>query len=256
MIDCFVVEDIACARKIVDEHAKSDAIVFVRADSAPGAGNTRDVTLTGYWFDKGQANVFDEKRACEKCTDDKARQAADGLAAALAAAGRHETGHFKLTSTPAGARVTIDGKDIGATPAEGDLSPGDHELAVAFGARSVTRMITIRRGETATLDVPQPVEVPPPARPSHVVPGLIAGGGAAALVVGVVLIAIDQEPDPNRNPQPATLRNTRTGGIVLAGAGAVAVVAGVYMWLHVSADSAPTVALDHGGAIVGWTRSF
>nr|HEX4312458.1 PEGA domain-containing protein [Kofleriaceae bacterium] len=257
MIDCFVVEDVGCARKIVDEHAKTAAIVFVRADASPGPGNSRDVTLTGYWFDKGQSNVFDEKRTCEKCTDEKARQVADGLAAALAAAGRHEIGRFHLTSSPAGARVAIDGKPVGATPSDGDLAPGDHEVEVTLGARTVKRMMTIRRGETTSIDVPLPAEAPPPSsRGSHLVPGVVIGGGAVAVVAGIVLVAVNQDPDPHANPQPATLRDTKTGGYVLGGLGVVGVAAGVYLWMHVSADSAPTVALEHGGAIVGWTRSF
>src|SRR4051812_29146655 len=52
LIDCFVIEDEVCARKIIEERAKAATVVFVRVDAAPGASGARDVTLTGYWFAK------------------------------------------------------------------------------------------------------------------------------------------------------------------------------------------------------------
>jgi hypothetical protein len=257
MVDCFVVDDIACARKIVDDRAKVGSLVFVRIDTSPGPNNTRDVTLNGYWFDKGQVTVFDERRSCERCTEERARELADELAAALAAAGRHQTGRYHIASNPSGARVAIDGKPVGATPLDGELPLGDHRVEVALGKRVADKTITVQRDQLASVDVALPPEPAAVAHPHpHLLPGLVIGAGAAATVGGIVLIAIDQEPDPHRVPQPRTLRSTRTGGIVLGAAGVAALATGIYLWLHVSGSSAPTVAVDHGVASIGWTGRF
>jgi hypothetical protein len=79
------------------------------------------------------------------------------------------------------------------------------------------------------------------------------------VVGGIVLIALDQEPDPTLNPQPQQLRDTRTPGIIVGIVGLGAVGAGVYMWLkggHDNAGGAPVVSMEHGGASVGWTGRF
>jgi hypothetical protein len=255
MVDCFVIEDIACARKIVDDRAKVGSLVFVRIDTNPGPGNTRDVTLNGYWFDKGQVTVFDERRSCERCSDDRARELADELAAALAAAGRHQSGHYHVGSTPTGAHVVIDGKPAGVTPLDGELPLGEHRVEVSLGKRVADRTIAVQRGELASIDVTLP-PAPRGAGHPHVLPGLVVAAGAVATAGGIVLVAIDQEPDAHRVPQPRTLRSTRTGGIVLGVAGVAALASGVYLWLHASQTGAPTVAIDHGGASIGWTGRF
>jgi PEGA domain len=69
------------------------------------------------------------------------------------AAGRRATGSVKVATTPAGARVTVDGKPHGVTPVTvSDLSPGNHEVAVESSAGTVRRTVTISANQTATLE--------------------------------------------------------------------------------------------------------
>jgi len=69
------------------------------------------------------------------------------------AAGRRATGSVKVSTTPAGARVTVDGKPHGVTPVTvGDLSPGNHEVALQSSAGTVRRTVTISANQTATLE--------------------------------------------------------------------------------------------------------
>jgi hypothetical protein len=61
LINCFTLEDLVCARGVVDARNKADALVFVRVDTAG-----KNVTLNLYWFAAGNAPVG-ERRVCEKC---------------------------------------------------------------------------------------------------------------------------------------------------------------------------------------------
>jgi len=64
-------------------------------------------------------------------------------------------GALRVTSTPAGARVTIDGRVHGVTPLTIDeLKPGSHRVLLESRAGSVRTTATVANGETAVLDVP------------------------------------------------------------------------------------------------------
>ncbi len=69
------------------------------------------------------------------------------------AAGRKATGSVQVTTTPAGARVTVDGKPRGVTPVTvSDLSPGNHQVALESSAGTVRRTVTVAANQTATLE--------------------------------------------------------------------------------------------------------
>ena len=69
------------------------------------------------------------------------------------AAARKATGSVRVTSTPAGARVLVDGKARGVTPLTlGDLNPGNHEVALESNAGTVRRTVTVTANETAQLE--------------------------------------------------------------------------------------------------------
>lgn len=71
---------------------------------------------------------------------------------AAAAAGK-PTGALRVSSTPPGARVLVDGKPRGVTPLDiADLSPGRHEVALEGEAGSVKRTVTVQANATATID--------------------------------------------------------------------------------------------------------
>jgi hypothetical protein len=82
LIDCFVLEDLGCARGIVDARSKSKAVVFARAESTQNKDGTRDVTVTGYWFQKDR-ELLAERRLCAKCNDERLHATVDELMLAL-----------------------------------------------------------------------------------------------------------------------------------------------------------------------------
>lgn len=249
LIDCFVIEEQACARQVVEKRAKSKAVVFAQATVASGAGADRTVTLTAYWIAKGKDAVA-ERRACERCTDAAMRTTADELMTALAGAG---ASRLKLTSSPTGARVLVDGKPIGQTPLERNLALGNHKLVLELPGRPAeTRKVTAKKGEPLTLDVTFAPEPPKPNR----VPAYLTLAGAVVLgAAGGYLLKIDEDvPTDSTDP---TYRDTAPAGVALAAAGGVALGVGVYLLVRKpSRRAAPTVSLVPGGGVLGWAGRF
>lgn len=82
LIDCFVLEDLGCARGLVDARAKTGSIIYAHIEVTPNGDGTRDIALTTYWFEK-QHDAMSERRVCEHCTTDKFHAMADDLMLAL-----------------------------------------------------------------------------------------------------------------------------------------------------------------------------
>ena len=85
--------------------------------------------------------------------------AAPARAAAVApkpqppAVARKGTGALRVSSTPPGAQVLVDGKARGITPLTlTDLSTGSHEVALQSDAGTVTRTVTVSANATAAID--------------------------------------------------------------------------------------------------------
>lgn len=63
------------------------------------------------------------------------------------------TGALRVSSTPEGAQVLVDGKARGVTPLTlTDLSPGRHEVALNSDAGTIRRSVTVAPNETAEID--------------------------------------------------------------------------------------------------------
>jgi hypothetical protein len=82
LIDCFVLEDMGCARGVVDTRSKSRAVVFTRAETTQNSDGTRDIAITGYWFQKDH-HAIAERRVCVKCNDSLLHATVDELMLAL-----------------------------------------------------------------------------------------------------------------------------------------------------------------------------
>jgi hypothetical protein len=66
---------------------------------------------------------------------------------------RKAAGSVQVTTTPAGARVTVDGKPRGVTPVTvGDLSPGNHDVALESSAGTVRRTVTVVANQTVQVE--------------------------------------------------------------------------------------------------------
>ena len=67
------------------------------------------------------------------------------------------TGSLSIKSDPPGARITVDGKPRGTTPATiPDLSPGDHAVVLELAGRKASQAVKIEPGGTAQLTIPMP----------------------------------------------------------------------------------------------------
>jgi hypothetical protein len=72
---------------------------------------------------------------------------------AAAVPGRKGTGALRVSSTPPGAQVLVDGKPRGVTPLTlTDLSTGSHEVALQSDAGTVNRTVTVSANATAAID--------------------------------------------------------------------------------------------------------
>lgn len=205
LIDCFVIEDAACAKGVV-EQSTAPAIVYARVDVTETGKGTRDFALVGTWLAKGKDPVT-MKRTCHHCTEEGMRETLVALLASL------------VVDPPAPAPAPA------APPAPAPVVP----VAAA----------------------PAPVETPP----AETVPYALIGGGGAVLVTGIVLIAVDQSPDPH-GAQSRTLRDTAATGIVFALLGAAAAGTGGYLWWRDHHAGAPVAAVTHDAALVGWSGRF
>ena len=64
-------------------------------------------------------------------------------------------GALDIKSEPSGARVLVDGKPYGTTPASvKNLSAGDHDVVLELGSRKAKQVVHIEAGITAQLVVP------------------------------------------------------------------------------------------------------
>jgi hypothetical protein len=90
-------------------------------------------------------------------------------------------------------------------------------------------------------------DTPGGGRP-RLVPGLLVGAGAAALVTGGVLYAIDQDPGMTT----ATYRNTAPAGLAVGAVGLAAVGVGLWLWGARGAGSAPMLTIGSSGGFIGW----
>jgi hypothetical protein len=68
-------------------------------------------------------------------------------------AGRKGAGSLRVTSTPAGADVLVDGKSRGVTPLTiADVTLGRHEVLLRSDAGTARRTVTVAANETVTID--------------------------------------------------------------------------------------------------------
>jgi hypothetical protein len=91
---------------------------------------------------------------------------------------------------------------------------------------------------------------------SHTVPLVLIGGGAVAAAVGISFIVMGEQTPAKTGAQTPTYRDYTTPGYALGAIGLAALGAGVYLWLHEGASSAPVAAVSSSGGYVGWTGRF
>jgi len=189
---------------------------------------------------------------CEICT---AQDVATRITEATAELGSHfvaaeapevsdAVAAIAIGSDPPGATVFVDDEELGTTPLEAELAPGEHALRLereGFGAHEET--FAARSGALATFSVSlTPNEAPPggkkepSGKPWMWTTGLVLGAsGLAAAGAGAALIAIDSRPVQRRctgdsvdvNGTCEWLHDTIAGGAIAVSIGAAALGVGI-----------------------------
>src|SRR5512140_3324359 len=173
------------------------------------------------------------QRSCSKCVEESLTRIAFDLTKELleeAAAGTGRT-RLRILSTPPGAWITLDTTNVGLTDHTYSTFPGRHVVTVQRdGYQTETRTVDVLENQETTVAITlrssgNPTPAPEADGHPHLVPALVIGAGAAALVVGVIL----QLP-PDSGPQPKYLVNAPGAACVIGGG--VAIGLGVYLWVR------------------------
>jgi len=235
-IDCFVMEDMACAKQAFADHAKAANVVYVRVDMA--TGQSRDYMLTAYWFMKG-AEPVNEKRTCVQCDDAALSATIDGLMRDLSQKGSGGKGQIKINGEAQGLVVKLDGTEIGEPPVQRDVTAGSHELVFLQGGSPVdVRRVEVEAGSIVEVTAPRVVNKKPVVtngKRGKLVPMLLTVGGIAAVAAGGVLLYYGSLRGPD---EPYVYTNATEIGLPLALAGAFAVGAGTALFFSASGSEA------------------
>jgi hypothetical protein len=187
MVDCFVMDDVACARKVFEHHARAASVVFVRVDTLSGE---RSFALNAYWFAKGKSPV-NEKRTCTKCDDASLHGTVDALMIALVHEASNGHGVIKVPG-PSDMQIKLDGAELGSAPLEHEVQAGSHELVFLHAGDPVdVRRVQVDEGAVVEVGAPRlapggPVRAS--GTRSRVAPMLLVLGGLAAGAVGGALL--------------------------------------------------------------------
>lgn len=181
---------------------------------------------------------------CELCGQDELTARVSNLAGTMRVAFDREQsmGRVAITSSPAGARVFIDGSPVGVTPLDGYLiEPGPHDIRVqAEGMTPDTRTVEAAAGSTLRLTSalqPLPVEDGPlrSGRGLRIAGWISLGAGLAAIGTGAGLLAIDgrehrsscRDALQDADGDCPNVWTTRGSGIAAVVVGSLALGAGV-----------------------------
>jgi hypothetical protein len=240
-----------------------DQLVIVEVDSDRGGGAPM-TTVTAHLLTAGAEAVSFASRGCAMCNDEALKRTAGDLGRDLLQRAVARSGRTRLAirSRPDRAQIRLDGEPAGATDATLATYPGKHtiELQTRGYAPATLDVVAI---DGATVDVAIPLQPEarrsggdpgsPGAPPrSRLAAGLVIGAGAAAIVAGGLLIALDQGPSPDQRYYYATAKY----GVASLIAGGLTAGAGIYLWVRPHASSAAAVAPVPGGAAIGWAGRF
>lgn len=229
--------DDACRRNAATE-VGATWLVIPRISVEPGERDYR-VKLVAYDVATGD-RLAESAGACELCGFEDAMgtfeaEAAD-LLAALDRGATPSVGTLQISTAPAGARLRIDGTEVGNAPQTIALAPGVHQIVATLpGHTAQTLALEVIDGVNKGIDI-QLVRVPtaPLARGTGlIVAGAIATGvGTLAAIAGGVLLAVDGDPYRRECQADADgdcryLRDTFAGGVTLAAAGGAVAITGV-----------------------------
>jgi hypothetical protein len=169
------------------------------------------------------------------------------------------TGQLKLSSTPGGLVVMIDGVKVGVTPLEHELAAGSHMVALVQDGRLLEER-KVELGAGTVTEVTIRVELPNSdsqgRSPSRVAPTLFWVGGGLALAGSGVAFYLGQQGGSDHPEDKYVYRGATATSFALAGTGAAAIGAGIWLWFRGSRKSAPIIAVERASAYFGWKGRF
>ena len=245
--NCLVIDDMKCARTVVDARSASTNIVYVRAENPDKT--SRKLNLIAYWFLRG-AKAKAEHRTCEQCTETSWQSDVGDMLIALARISV-TTGHVKVDSSPTSLGVQLDGHDIGATPLEQEVAVGVHRLTITQNGQELTsRRVKVVADVTKTLLIDT---TEPEPKPSKLLPSILLGAGIAALITGSVFVYYGSIGGPNA--MYIYPESTPVGlGFLVVGVGAS--IGGGFLLYQAATSSGPVAAITPAGGYVGWWARF
>ena len=184
LIDCFVLEDLGCARGVVDTRSKSKSVVFARIETVPTDDGTRQVAVTAYMFQKNHDSNA-ERRVCTNCTNETLEHTVDGLMLALVHEPPPPSKTIKMqpadkTVAAVAAEPSVDPEPITDTPAK-PFPVVPVALIAAGGVALVTGGVLVAIDED-----PNPTGPQNPTYRDSATSGVVIGVvGAAALGAGI-----------------------------------------------------------------------
>ena len=224
-MDCFVMEDMGCAKRTFEQEAKTTSLVFARADLMTG----RDYSVVAYWFIKGHEPQM-KKQDCKNCDEKQFAAIVTQLLVELEKGTAQINGKIKISSAVDGMMVSVDNAPVGPAPLERELTAGPHQVAFLHKGNVIeTKPVKIEAG--ATLEVvapPLPAEAPKvKTKKSLLGPAALMLTGAALAVVGGVSLYYGSLSGPD---EPYVYPNATKVGVPFAIAGAAGIIGGV-VWV-------------------------
>lgn len=238
VIQCSFNSDSRCISQVLDEVGADRIIALKLADEKYHDQPVR--VVYGTILRRGADVLASSQRYCESCRDDLLADHVRSLVTDLVRDARRKVNPATLVvrSVPTRARVQIDGEAVGPTNSEFPVAAGVHMLEIALADyQTHSQEITIHDGQRLVIEVKlvplngRPDTGPRIVRPPNhrrLGPWLAVGGGAALMIGGGILIALDEDEVQHGTVVP-DYRDTMTGGLVLAASGAVVVTAGI-LW--------------------------
>lgn len=223
---------------------------------ARGAAYSFELTLLG---GEDGGVVQREQQECPVCTTREIIEQVGQATVALAKTARGLP--VEITSTPAGARLRIDGNDVGQTPFAGNLLVGSHQVeATLDGYMPAEQTVEVTPRENGD-ESPQAFamtlvegQAPMrrkalPGRPFRTLKWAGAATAVAALGMGVVWLAVDGNGTCGSADQACPeLYDTGTLGLVGLGAGAALGMATGYMFWQDGQDAEARVRASKAGS--------
>jgi hypothetical protein len=194
------------------------------------------------------ATIASVREQCETCGIEEAGEKMDLAASALRARLEAVTrlpARFVIRSRPADARASIDGRAVGRTPLDLELSGGEHHLSLDLGGHeALNRTFIVVSGVDEALDFDLVEQ--PSSFPYRTVGWTALTVGALTIAAGVVALAIDgKEISCAASAKDGLghcprVRATNVLGAVLLGAGsALGTAGGVSLYLGNRGGTSP-----------------